>query len=399
MNDAFVYAAVRTPFGRLGGALSGVRTDDLASAAIRGLLTKTPALDRQLISEVIWGCANQAGEDNRNVGRMAGLLAGLPISVPATTVNRLCGSSLDAAMMASRSIQTDDAAIVIAGGVESMTRAPWVLPKPSRAYPAGDVTAVSTTLGWRLVNAQMPAEWTVSLGECNELLAAKTGIPRERQDEFAAASHDLAERAWDEGFYDDLVTAVPGADLHRDESIRPGTTAQRLSALNPAFRLDGTITAGNASPLSDGASAVLIGSGRAATVIGSEPLARIAGRAAVANDPRDFGVAPVQAAENALRRAGVRWPDIGAVELNEAFAVQSLACIDAWRIDPKLVNARGGAISIGHPLGASGGRILGTLAKRLAETGERWGVAAICIGVGQGLAVVLENATSSRGRS
>lgn len=399
MDHSFVYAAMRTPFGKLGGALADVRPDDLASVAIKGVLAKAPDLDHQRVSEVIWGCANQAGEDNRNVGRMAGLLAGLPTSVPATTVNRLCGSSLDAVMMASRSIETGDADVVLAGGVESMTRAPWVLPKPARAFPAGNVTAVSTTLGWRLVNERMPAEWTASLGECNELLADRTGISRERQDEFAVTSHDLAEQAWAGGFYDDLVVAVPGADLVRDESIRPGTTASRLSALAPAFRPTGTITAGNASPLNDGASAVLIGSEKAAAVIGSDPQARIAGRGVAANDPRDFGVAPVRAAENALDRAGLTWSDVGAVELNEAFAVQSLACIDAWRIDPKLVNAKGGAIAIGHPLGASGGRILGTLAKRLIEAGERWGVAAICIGVGQGLAVVLENVASTGTRS
>jgi acetyl-CoA acetyltransferase family protein len=399
MNQSFVYATVRTPFGRFGGALAAVRPDDLASVAIRGALAKTPGLDHRLISEVIWGCANQAGEDNRNVGRMAGLLAGLPTSVPATTVNRLCGSSLDAVMMASRTIETGDADVILAGGGESMTRAPWVLPKPSRPYPSGDITAVSTTLGWRLVNEQMPAEWTVSLGECNEQLAARGGISRERQDEFAVRSHDLAEQAWDDGFYDDLVVAVPGVELARDESIRPGTTAQRLGTLKPAFRPTGTITAGNASPLNDGASAVLIGSEKAASIIGADPVARIAGRGTAANDPRDFGIAPVQAAEHALRRAGLTWSDIGAVELNEAFAVQSLACIDAWRIEPTLVNAKGGAISIGHPLGASGGRILGTLATRLAHTGERWGVAAICIGVGQGLAVVLENVSSKGDRS
>jgi acetyl-CoA acetyltransferase family protein len=330
---------------------------------------------------------------------MAALLAGLPTSVPATTVNRLCGSSLDAAMIGSRAIETGDADVLLTGGVESMPRSPWVLPKPSRAYPAGDVTAVSTTLGWRLVNPQMPAEWTQSLGECNEILADKTGISRERQDEFAVSSHDLAGRAWDEGFYDDLVIPVPGTGLLCDESIRPGTTPERLGTLKPAYRPDGTITAGNASPLNDGASAVLIGSETAVAVIGSDPLARIAGRGVAANDPRDFGIAPVQAAENALCRTGLCRSDIGAVELNEAFAVQSLACIQAWRIDPKLVNAKGGAIAIGHPLGASGGRILGTLAKRLIETGKRWGVAAICIGVGQRLAVVLENVAATGDRS
>lgn len=390
-----MYAAARTPFGRFGGALADVRPDDLAAVAMSGVLAKAPALDPSLIDEVVWGCANQAGEDNRNVGRMAALLAGLPVSLPATTVNRLCGSSLDAVMQASRMVATGDAEVVLAGGVESMTRAPWVLPKPSRAYPAGDVTAVSTTLGWRLVNPTMPQAWTVSLGESNELLAEHTGIPRERQDAFAVASHELAEAAWADGFYDDLVVPVPGAELARDESIRPGTTTEKLAGLKPSFRPDGTITAGNASPLNDGASAVLLGSETAAATLGIDPVARVAGRGTAANEPPMFGIAPVEAADRALARAGIGWADVGAVELNEAFAVQSLACIDAWSAsglrDAGIVNARGGALAIGHPLGASGGRVVGTLAKRLVETGERWGVAAICIGVGQGLAVVLEN--------
>jgi acetyl-CoA acyltransferase len=357
-------------------------------------------MDRAHIDEVVWGCANQAGEDNRNVGRMAVLLAGLPVSVPATTVNRLCGSSLDAAIQASRMIATGEADIVIAGGVESMTRAPWVLPKPAKVFPAGDVTAVSTTLGWRLVNPNMPADWTVSLGEANELLAGKTGISRARQDAFAASSHALAARAWDDGFYDDLVVPVTGTSLARDEAIRPDTSIEKLATLKPSFRPDGTITAGNASPLNDGASAVLLGSAAAATSLGLEPQARLAGRGAAANEPQMFGIAPVEAADRALARAGISWSDIGAVELNEAFAVQSLACIDAWLDaglhDPAIVNAKGGAIAIGHPLGASGGRILATLSKRLIESGERWGVAAICIGVGQGLAVVLENLNSTQ---
>jgi acetyl-CoA acetyltransferase family protein len=391
MSDAFVYAAARTPFGRFGGALAGVRPDDLAAIALKGVLAKAPELDAAEIGDVVWGCANQAGEDNRNVGRMAVLLAGLPVSVPATTMNRLCGSSLDAAMAASRTIESGDADIVLTGGVESMTRAPWVLPKPGRPYPAGDLTAVSTTLGWRLVNDNMPSEWTSSLGESNEVLAEKTGISRERQDAFAAGSHERAERAWADGFYDDLVVDVPGVDLTRDESIRPGSSAETLGALKPSFRPDGTITAGNASPLNDGASAVLLGSEGAAERIGVAPLARIAGRGAAANEPPMFGIAPVEAADRALERAGITWSDVAAVELNEAFAVQSLACIDAWKVDPDIVNAKGGAIAIGHPLGASGGRVLGTLAARLRESGDRWGVAAICIGVGQGLAVVLEN--------
>jgi acetyl-CoA acyltransferase len=284
---------------------------------------------------------------------------------------------------------------VVAGGVESMTRAPWVLPKPSRAFPAGDATAVSTTLGWRLVNANMPKEWTVSLGEANEMLGEKFAISRERQDEFAVRSHALADAAWSAGFYDDLVVPVPDVDLTRDEGIRPGSTVEKLAALKPVFRPTGTITAGNASPLNDGASAVLLGSEAAADRIGAAPLARIAGRGVAAVEPPMFGYAPVEAAARALARAGIGWSDVAAVELNEAFAVQSLACVDAWLeeglSDRELVNAKGGAIAIGHPLGASGGRILGTLTRRLKESGDRYGVAAICIGVGQALAVVLEN--------
>ena len=395
-ESAYVYAAVRTPFGKFNGGLSGVRPDDLAATAMRGVLATLPDLDPQDIGDVVWGNANGAGEDNRNVGRMAVLLSGLPVTLPATTVNRLCGSSLDAAMIGSRTVESGDADIVLVGGVESMTRAPWVLPKPARPFPAGDMTAVSTTLGWRLVNPAMPAEWTASLGECNEQLQEKFAISRERQDAFAMRSHQLADAAWNEGFYDDLTVAVPGTEVTRDESIRPGTSVEKLAMLTPSFRVEGTITAGNASPLNDGASAVMLGSRAAASRIGGSPVARVAGRAAAALEPQMFGYAPVEAAEKALRRAGVEWSDIGAVELNEAFAVQSLACVDAWKIDPDIVNAKGGAIAIGHPLGASGARILGTLAARLAESGERWGVAAICIGVGQALAVVLENISGAR---
>ncbi len=392
-GTSFLYAAVRTPFGRFAGALSDVRADDLAAAALSGLLSKAPELDPAQIGDVVWGNANGAGEDNRNVGRMAALLAGLPTSVPATTVNRLCGSSLDAAMIASRTVESGDADVVVAGGVESMTRAPWVLPKPSRAFPAGDATAVSTTLGWRLVNPRLPADWTVSLGECNEQLAERFQIGRERQDEFAARSHRLAEAAWAAGCYEDTAVAVPGVQLVRDENIRSGSTPEALAGLRPSFRTveqGGTITAANASPLSDGAAALLIGSEDAD--LGLAPLARIAGRGTHALDPQDFGFAPVEAAAKALARAGVGWSDIAAVELNEAFAVQSLACVDAWGIDPGIVNTWGGAIAIGHPLGASGARVLGTLALRLRDARARWGVAAICIGVGQALAVVLENA-------
>ncbi|MBC3762661.1 thiolase family protein [Quadrisphaera oryzae] len=399
MPSAHLYASARTPFGRFGGALAGARPDDLAATALTAVLDRAPDLDPARIDDVVWGCANQAGEDNRNVGRMAVLLAGLPTSVPATTVNRLCGSSLDAAALASRSIETGDADVVVAGGVESMSRAPWVLPKPERAYPAGDVTAASTTLGWRLVNPAMPGEWTASLGECNEQLAQRLQISRERQDEFAARSHQLAAKAWADGFYGDLVVDVDGVQLARDECVRDGSTPQTLARLKPSFRSPadgGTITAGNASPLTDGAAALLIGSEAAADVLGTAPLARIAGRGAHALDPQDFGLAPIEAANRALARAGIGWSDVGAVELNEAFAVQSLACLDAWGVDPDLVNTRGGAIALGHPLGASGARLLGTLAAVLRERDARWGVAALCIGVGQGLAVVLENQEASR---
>ncbi|GAA2160359.1 acetyl-CoA C-acetyltransferase/hypothetical protein [Humibacillus xanthopallidus] len=399
MNDAFVYDAIRTPFGRFGGALAATRPDDLAALVVRAIVERAPGLAGdgagEHVDEVVFGNANGAGEDNRNVARMATLLAGLPTTVPGTTVNRLCGSSLDAAIIASRQIATGEADVVVVGGVESMTRAPWVLPKTEKPYPAGDLALASTTLGWRLINPAMPPQWTVSLGEATEQLRERFDISRDRQDAFAARSHRLADDAWTSGFYDELVVTVPGVDLLRDESIRPDTTPERLAGLRTSFRSEGgTVTAGNASPLNDGASAVLLGSATAADELGLAPIARIAGRGASALDPQLFGYAPVEAANIALARAGVAWGDVAAVELNEAFAAQSLACIDAWDIDPEVVNRHGGAIAIGHPLGASGGRILGTLARSLQRTGDRWGVACICIGVGQGLAVVLENVTA-----
>ena len=387
VGDAFLYTGVRTPFGRYAGALTGSRPDDLAATVVREIVDRTPGLDPADVDEVILGCANGAGEDNRNVGRMAVLLAGLPVSVPGVTVNRLCGSSLQAAMDASRLVETGDARVVIAGGVESMTRAPWVLPKPTRPFPVGNEALVSTTLGWRLVNPRMPQEFTASLGECNEQLADALGIGRGRQDAFAVTSHQRAARAWADGFYDDLVVSVDG--LETDEAVRADASLDTLAGLKPAFRPDGTITAGNASPLNDGAAALLVAAEDAS--LGLQPLARIAGRGAAALEPQRFGIAPVEAANRALAAAGIGWAHVGAVELNEAFAVQSLACVDAWKVDPDIVNTRGGAIAIGHPLGASGARVLSTLSKVLVERRERWGVAAICIGVGQGLAVVLEN--------
>lgn len=419
LTDAYVFDAVRTPFGKVGGALSGVRPDDMAAHVVRTLVDRAPGLEGlraasaqavadaaaghpieagtdaagpQKIDEVVFGNANGAGEENRNVGRMATLLAGLPLSIPGTTVNRLCGSSLDAAIIASRQIDTGEADVVLVCGVESMSRAPWVLPKTSRPFPMHNLEAANTTLGWRLVNDQMPSQWTVSLGEATEQLRERFGISRERQDAFAARSHQLTAQAWDEGRYDSLVAPIPGTDLERDETVRPDSTAETLAGLRTVFREeDGTVTAGNASPMNDGASAAFLGSERGAEVLGLQPIARIAGRATAANEPNFFGYAPVEAANLALTRAGITWQDVAAVELNEAFAAQALACTDAWGVGPEIVNAWGGAIAIGHPLGASGTRVLGTLARRLQESGERWGVAALCIGVGQGIAVVLEN--------
>ena len=388
MADVFVYDAVRTPFGRFGGALAGTRPDDLAARVVGGLLERHPDLDAGRIGEVVLGCANGAGEDNRNVARMAVLLAGLPVELPASTVNRLCGSSLDATIAGARQVALGETDVVLVGGVESMSRAPWVLPKPEKPFPAGNAELVSTALGWRLVNPEMPGAWTVSLGEATEQLREREKVSRDDQDAFALRSHRLAAEAWAGGFYDDQVVAVPGVELARDESIRD-STPEKLAGLRPVFRTDGTVTAGNSSPLNDGASAALLGSADAGL---GDPLARVAGWGAAANEPQFFGFAPVEAADRALERAGISWGDVGAVELNEAFAAQSLACIRAWDVDPEIVNAHGGAIAIGHPLGASGTRILGTLARSLEASGERWGVAAICIGVGQGLAVVLENA-------
>src|SRR3954468_10916095 len=306
MSEALILDAVRTPFGRAGGALAGVRPDDLAAHAVRSLLARAPDLDPARIDDVTFGDANGAGEDNRNVGRMAVLLAGLPTSVPANTVNRLCGSSLDAAMQASRAIETGDADLMLVGGVESMSRAPWVLLKPEKGFPAGPQTMHSTTLGWRMVNPHMPEQWTILLREGPEELAGIYGIGREEQDEFALRSHQRAAQAWDDGLYDGWVISVPDTELARDENIRADTSLEKLAKLKPAFQKDGTVTAGNASPLNDGAAAVLIGSENA----GLEPLARIAGRGAHAGDPDVFGIGPVEAANRALERAGIGWEDL-----------------------------------------------------------------------------------------
>ena len=390
MTDSYVFDAVRTPFGRYGKALAEIRPDDLGAHVMKSIVERHDGLDPATIDDVLFGNANGAGEENRNVARMSAILAGFPTSVPAATINRLCGSGVEAVIQASRTIEAGDARLVLAGGVESMSRAPWVLQKPSKTYPAGDTTLVSTTLGWRLVNPKMPSQWTVSLGETAEILADRYSIGREEQDAFALRSHRNASRAFAEGAYAAEIVGVPGVDLPRDEGIRDDTSLDTLEALKPAFRRDGgTVTAGNSSPLNDGASALLIGAEGA--VPGAEPIARIIGRGVFGNDPDIFGIAPVEAANRALARAGKTWADVDLVELNEAFAAQSLACLKLWpELDPDKVNVDGGAIAIGHPLGASGGRIIGHLAHALKARGGGIGVAAICIGVGQGLAVVLE---------
>ncbi len=387
MPDVFILDAVRTPIGKYGGALAGVRPDDLAATVVGALAARSPDLDPAAIDDVLLGDANGAGEDNRNVARMAVLLAGLPTSVPAATVNRLCGSGLEAVIGASRAIAVGDASVCVAGGVESMSRAPWVLPKPDRGYPREHATMYSTTLGWRMVNPQMPPQWTVALGEGAEILADRYGIDREAQDAFALRSHQRAAAA---DFTDELVP-VPGADIKQDESISADTSLAKLAALTPVFRPDGTVTAGNSSPLNDGAAALLLADRAGLAAAGARPLARVAASAATAVEPHLFGIGPVEAARKALARAGIGWADLAVVELNEAFAAQSLACLAEWpELDPELVNPQGGAIALGHPLGCSGARILGSLAWQLHRRGGGWGLAAICIGVGQGLAVVLE---------
>jgi len=388
MTAAFVYDAVRTPFGRAGGALADVRPDDLAATVMRAAVDRV-GLDPARIDDVVFGDANQAGEDNRNVARFGALLAGFPTTVTGTTVNRLCGSSLDAVIQGSRAIESGDAEVILAGGVESMSRAPYVLEKSPKPYPAiGNPTLWNTAIGWRMINRALPKEWTISNGESAEKLATIHGISRDDQDAFALRSHELAARAWAEGVYDGEIVQVQGHELTRDEGIRDDTTLERLGGLKALFAADGTVTAGNSSSINDGASAVLLG---AEGAIDAEPLARIAGRAAFGNDPDVFGVAPVEAANRALARAGRTWADVDLVELNEAFSSQSLACIRLWpELDPERVNIHGGAIAIGHPLGASGGRILGHAAHELARRGGGVAVVALCIGVGQGLAVVLE---------
>ena len=391
LREVYVVDAVRTPVGKYGGALAGVRPDDLAATVLRQLIARTPDLDPSRIDDVFFGNANGAGEENRDVARMAVLLAGLPVSVPGVTVNRLCGSGMEAVVQAARAIAVGDASVAVAGGVESMSRAPWVLPKPERAFPAGHQQMYSTTLGWRMTNPRMPEEWTVALGEGAELVAGRYGVGREAQDAFALTSHQKAAAAWQEGLYDGEIVPVEGADLTRDECVRESSTLETLAGLKPVFRKDGTVTAANSSPLNDGAAALLLVDEDGLRATGREPLARISASAVTGIAPQYFGAGPVEAVQRALKKAGRDLSGLGVVELNEAFAAQALACLSQWPdLDPAVVNPRGGALAIGHPLGASGARITGAVAHQLAAAGSGTGLATLCIGVGQGLALVLE---------
>ncbi|MFJ8147899.1 thiolase family protein [Streptomyces sp. NPDC096048] len=399
MKDVYIVDAVRTPFGKYNGSLAGVRPDDLAAHAIRELLARTPGLDPARVEDVYFGNANGAGEENRNVARMAALLAGLPTGVPGVTVNRLCASGLEAVIQAARAIAVGDASITLAGGVESMTRAPYVLPKSDRPFPAGHTELYSTTLGWRMVNPRMDPQWTVPLGESAELIADKHKITRERQDEYALASHRKAARAQTDGLFDGELAPVPvprrkgdPVDFAADECVRPTASPDAMAKLKPSFRTTGgTVTAGNASPLNDGAAALLLVDEEGLKATGREPLARISATGVSATDPHYFGLAPVEAVHRALAKAGRSFADLDVLELNEAFAAQVLGCVAEWPdFDPAILNPQGGAIALGHPLGASGARLAGTVAHQLARKGGGTGVATLCIGVGQGLALVLD---------
>jgi acetyl-CoA acyltransferase len=399
MKDVYIVDAVRTPIGRYNGGLASVRPDDLAAHAIRELLAHTPELDPSRIEDVYVGNANGAGEENRNVGRMAALLAGLPTSVPGVSVNRLCASGLEAVIQAARAIAVGDASIAVAGGVESMTRAPYVLPKPERPFPAGHAELYSTTLGWRMVNPKMDPQWTIPLGESAELIADKHKISREQQDEFALASHQKAAAAQQQGLFDAELAPVRVPQrkgdpvvFAADESVREDASLAAMARLKPSFRTEhGTVTAGNASPLNDGAAALLLVDEAGLQATGREPLVRVSATGVSALDPDYFGLAPVEAVNRALAKAGKGFDDLSVLELNEAFAAQVLGCVAEWpEFDPAILNPQGGAIALGHPLGASGARLAGTVAHQLARQGSGTGVATLCIGVGQGLALVLE---------
>jgi acetyl-CoA acyltransferase len=390
--DAYLIDAVRTPFGKHRGGLSAIRTDDLAALPLAELLSRHPSLDAAEIDDVIFGDSNGAGEDNRNVARMASLLAGLPPSVPGVTVNRLCGSGGEAIIQAARAIRAGDAEVVVAGGVEGMSRAPFVMARPEVPFP-GRLELLPTQVGWRMVNPKFPAQWTASLGACAEAVAADYRIDRAAQDDWALRSHEQANQAWDKGLHDGFV--MPAGEVVRDESIRPDTSAEALAALKPAFTTDGSVTAGNSSPINDGAVAALVGPAELAGQLGVTPLGRLVTSAVVGVEPHRFSVAPVPAIARALARAGLRPADVHVWEINEAFAAMVLSCLhelpDAigGPIERSRVNPNGGAIAIGHPLGASAPRVIVDACRQLRRRGGGYAVAAACIGVGQGVAVVL----------
>jgi 3-oxoadipyl-CoA thiolase len=395
VSDAFITAAVRTPVGRAGGALAELRPDDLAAVAIRSLIQRG-RIPAERVDDVILGCANQAGEDNRNVARMAALLAGLPVEVPGQTVNRLCGSGLQAVVAAAHAIKAGEGDLFVAGGVESMTRAPQVMLKSGRAWDRSPPAVADTTVGWRFVNPRMPAEWTISLGETAERVAQMYGISRREQDEFALESQRRAEAAIaSDVFADELVgVEVPGRGgshtVTQDEAPRAGLTLEALDRLEPVFVSGGTVTAGTSSGINDGAAALSIASAQGMAVSRLAPLARILATAVAGVDPSCMGLGPIPATRKALLRAGLTVADLDLIELNEAFAVQAIACSRELKLDPSRVNIYGGAIALGHPLGASGARILTTLVHALRRTGGRYGLATMCVGVGQGIAVVVE---------
>ncbi|GAA2840772.1 thiolase family protein [Kitasatospora paracochleata] len=394
VRPVYFAAARRTPIGKLRGALSTVRPDDLSAAVLRGLLDEVPQLDPARIDDVYWGAANQAGEDNRNLARMAVLLAGLPESVPGATLNRLCASGLEAVTTAARAIGSGEADVVVAGGCESMSRAPFVLPRPDEALPHR-IETFDTRLGWRLTNLRMKdLHGVLSMGETAEQVAERYGVSREDQDAFALRSHQRAAAARKDGHFDAELLPVErpdGITVTADECIREDTTLEKLARLKPVFKAGGTVTAGNASPMNDGAAALLLVSEEALRDLELEPLGRYVAGASAGVHPDVMGIGPVPATRKVLARAGWQVGDVEEAEFNEAFAAQALASVRELGFDPELVNPTGGAIALGHPLGGSGARILTTLLHRMRRTGARRGLATMCVGVGQGTAVVVEN--------
>ncbi|MEU2733595.1 thiolase family protein [Streptomyces griseoviridis] len=393
MRPVHFAAARRTPIGKLRGSLSTVRPDDLAAGVIRGLVADLPGLDPARIDDVYWGAANQAGEDNRNVARMAALLAGLPETVPGATVNRLCASGLEAVTLAARTVAAGEADIVLAGGSESMSRAPFVLPRPDEALPHRMETA-DTRLGWRLINPAMKdLHGLLPMGGTAEEVAERYGVTRERQDEFALRSHRRAAEARENGHFDDELLPVERPDgvvVDTDECVRKDTSYEKLARLKPVFRTGGTVTAGNASPMNDGAAGLVLVSEEALNELGLESLGRYVAGASAGVHPDVMGIGPVPATRKVLARVGWSVQDVQEAEFNEAFAAQALACVDQLGVDPDLVNPSGGAIALGHPLGCSGARILTTLLHRMRRTGADRGLATMCVGVGQGSAVLVE---------